>query len=250
MTKKGKLVGTIVVLIFVAIMIPIAIFATQNVAQTQVANLVKYQAQYLDGVFYYAVTGNKLDKDTYSTFDIGYTPSSKTINPELLFRASYDDTNDIDIVRDKNNAEITEPQIAVESKGLEFGKQENEKVISYYFIYANYATENPQAGAFEDRSVTISVSTQTDLPAHVTKNWYYTENITTSDNVFTTFQDTNFNWTNNNDAVANGIKVEARDNETTYHYLILKFTLTLTEEIAFENANISLTININGEHSN
>ena len=85
MTKKGQLISTIFLALFIAVMIPVAIFAT-TANGTTVTNRVQYYVTDLEGAFYYAITGNRLDKGTYSSFDVGYEASSGTITLLLSTR--------------------------------------------------------------------------------------------------------------------------------------------------------------------
>ena len=84
MTKKGQLISTIFLALFIAVMIPVAIFATTT-SGTTVSNRVQYYVEDLDGAFYYAITGNRLDKGTYSSCSCGISCCAKVVTNTFLW---------------------------------------------------------------------------------------------------------------------------------------------------------------------
>lgn len=237
MTKKAKLASTIVVALFIMALVPIAIFATAS-KNVQVSNQVKYYVDYLDGNFYYAITGNASED-----LNVGYDPLTG-ITPALLFSADYNETLGDGTVYDSMNNIVADNSIPVpQTKGLQFDKSHKE--ISYYFVFINTAVETTPT---DNRSVFVKVrSDNTGFdPTIVTGHWEYI--IKEADALDPNISPLNTDgmWISETTTPApfvDGIELEPQK-EDIYNYIILKYTLNLIEEKPF-SANINLTITLN-----
>ena len=240
MTKKGQLISTIFLALFVAVMIPVAIFATTT-SGTTVTNRVQYYVEDIDGAFYYAITGNRLDKGTYSSFDVGYDPISGTITPATVFTAGWDEGYNSYLVKNGAGGIVTNQMINLpNSKGLEF--DQSHKTINYYFVYINLA----QPDGEEPRDVYITTHAEHAIPQEqVETYWSYSIRTTRDTNLSPLNPPANTAFTTemqNSLAFATGIKV-APENNGLYSYIILKYTLNCKTETPFKS-DISLTVTL------
>lgn len=237
MTKKAKLASSIVVALFIMALVPIAIFATAS-KNFQVSNQVKYYVDYLDGKFYYAITGNSEDE-----LNVGYDSLTGSVTPAPLFSADYDNTLGDGTVYDSMNNIIADNSIPVpQTKGLQFDK--NHKEISYYFVFINTAIETTPT---DDRSVYLKVrSDNTGFdPTIVTGHWEYIIKQTDDLQLYLAGLDLSGTWISETTTPApfvDGIELEPEEDEY-YNYIILRYTLNLIEEKPF-SANLNLTITL------
>lgn len=246
MTKKGQLISTIFLALFVAVMIPVAIFATTT-SGTTVSNRVQYYVDDLEGAFYYAITGNRLDKGSYSSFDVGYDPVSGAVTPATVFTAGWDEAYNSYLVKNGAGGIVTNQMINLpNSKGLEFDK--DHMTINYYFVFVNTAeTPDPMPSNPEDqRNVYITTRAEHEIPQEqVETYWSYAVKTTQTTNISPlSLATTTFTTDKQNSiAFATGIKVPPKNNGV-YSYIILKYTLQCKSETPFKN-DISLTVTLN-----
>ncbi|MBR2053146.1 MAG: hypothetical protein IJ959_03215, partial [Clostridia bacterium] len=184
MTKKGQLISTIFLALFIAVMIPVAIFAT-TASGTTVTNRVQYYVTDLEGAFYYAITGNRLDKGTYSSFDVGYDPTSGAVTPATVFTAGWDEGYNSYLVKNGAGGIVSNQMINLpNSKGLEF--DQSHMTINYYFVFINYAEKpdplptNPE----DQRNVFVTTFAQHEIPQEqVETYWSYAVKTTQDVNI-------------------------------------------------------------------
>ncbi|MBQ2713935.1 MAG: hypothetical protein IJF22_03070 [Clostridia bacterium] len=241
MTKKAKLASSIVVALFVAVMIPVAIFAASN-QTVGISNYVQFFVEDLEGKFYYAITGNRLDKNsTTSSMDVGYDPISKTITPQLLFKAEYSTDDDDYFVYNGTGGIVLDQSIPVpQTAGIEF--DENHQEINYYFVFINEA----KSSETNPRSVYVTTKAEHSLnPNHVDTYWSYIIKTTGHSSELTPLKTTGI-WTNSIEQPTifeTGIEVPPQD-RALYSYIILKYTLKLQPtNIEFKN-DLNLTITL------
>lgn len=243
LTKKAKLASTVILTLFVAVMIPVAIFATTN-QTVGISNYVQFFVEDLEGKFYYAITGNRLDKNSQtSSLDVGYDPISNTITPQLLFMAEYSDEEDDYFVYNGTGGIVIDQSIPVpQTAGIEFDERHDE--INYYFVFINEAKSSDVA----PRSVFVTTKAEHTLnPQQVDTYWSYLPKTTGHSSELSPLK-TNGVWTNSIDNPSifeTGIEVPPQD-RALYSYIILKYTLKLlTTNIEFEN-DLNLTITLKG----
>ena len=245
MTKKGQLISTIFLALFIAVMIPVAIFATTT-SGTTVSNRVQYYVTDLEGAFYYAITGNRLDKGTYSSFDVGYDPTSGAVTPATVFTAGWDEGYNSYLVKNGAGGIVSNQMINLpNSKGLEF--DQSHMTINYYFVFINYAEKpdplptNPE----DQRNVFVTTFAQHEIPQEqVETYWSYAVKTTQDVNISPLdLQTTVFTTDKQNSlAFAAGIMVPPVSNGT-YSYIILKYTLACKSETPFKS-DLNLTITL------
>lgn len=243
LTKKGKLASTVVLTLFVAVMIPVAIFATAN-QTVGISNYVQFFVEDLEGKFYYAITGNRLDKNSQtSSLDVGYDPISNTITPQLLFKAEYSDTEDDYFVYNGTGGIVLDQSIPVpQTAGIEFDETHDE--INYYFVFINEA----KTSEINSRSVFVTTKADHSLnPEYVDTYWSYIIKTAGHSSEISPLKTTGI-WTTSIDnptIFETGIEVLPQD-RALYSYIILKYTLQLNSiNIRFEN-DLNLTVTLKG----
>lgn len=241
MTKKAKLASTVILTLFVAVMIPVAIFATSN-QTVGISNYVQFFVEDLEGKFYYAITGNRPDKNSLnSSLDVGYDPISNTITPQLLFKAEYSDVEDEYFVYNGTGGIVLDQSIPVpQTAGIEFDETHDE--INYYFVFINEA----KSSEINSRSVFITTKAEHSLnPVHVDTYWSYIIKTAGHSAEISPLKTTGV-WTTSSDnptIFETGIEVVPQD-RALYSYIILKYTLKLqTTNVEFNN-DLNLTITL------
>lgn len=255
LTKRGKLVGSIVVLLFIAIMIPVAIFASTT-ERIQNNNYVKFNVVDFEGNFYLALVGNKVE-----------TPIEKEIvdnkiSPVPLFTAKYfyDETTqqgDYYVYSISENSETQLPKNqntigfpSTDNKPINVEFDEQHTTIAYYFVFVNTATNNNLSAENDNRNVLISTITSPSSIFGIDSQWSYSISQTANPNSssFTLPSQWTSNTKNAGD-FAEPIKVPARNNESEpFNYVILKFSMEVDPYSPYSvNENFTITINITSE---
>lgn len=246
MTRSAKLWSSIIVALFIAIMIPVAIFATQREAAL-IQNNVKFYVEDLEGEFYYAITGNSPDNGLNSSLDVGYNAVSDTINPALVFQAEYVASKDDYVVYDALSSKIASETISInQNKGLEFDI--NHTKINYYFVFINHAE---YFNAENTRSVFVTATAEHSInQSQVRTYWSYITKTATQPNIISTSPlNTTGEWTTSiNDPIVfhTGIEVKAKE-EANYSYIILRYTLELLSTTNELSQALNLTVSLNKE---
>ena len=248
MVKKLKLLCTIVVILAVATIIPIAISAAQS-SNINVSNIVRFNVQDIEGKFYYAIIGNAPNlKNPEIEHNVGYQENGQ-INPTLLFSGeAYQGTDSryqgTYVVYDATRNIITESEIVIPNNGLQFDQYHTE--ISYYFVFINESVENSNVEN-EDRSVKVNASANFNH-ADMKGEWFYVQATTQNPMSVTTMnKNDNVAWRSDTEtnALGTGVNVGSKNVEQgTYNYVILRYTLTLLKTTTSFDTDLSLTVTL------
>lgn len=243
MTKKWKLVATIFVMIFIIIMIPITIFASQSMS-ARVINKVVFNSKEIEGKFYYSIVGNATKSN-----DIGVDSSGK-IKPVCLFHSFVNDENKswtkvYDTLNTPKNVKISKETyeamtVVVPDKGLDFSESNKDNSVDLYFVFLNTGTNK-----VTDDNRNIAVSFETDKTINLNSSLSYAIEKTNKNEMENEIITSEIEWTELGSAITtpNDIIVPAREgDEGEYSYIIIKYSMTLkNDEISF-NEEINLKI--------
>lgn len=240
MAKQAKLITTIILLFFIAIMIPIAIYASNGIG-ARITNLVKFNVKDIEGKFFCAVKGNAKPE----IYDLGYDQGN--IQPQLLFSGEIE--GDRYKILNSSGIEVTTAQISFPTNGVLF--DEDHKNVEFYLVFLNTAIEDPDTPN-ENRTIKVYVSGLNNLGAYnVNSGWSYSLNSIENKETSLSPLDVSGTWIDENDSPSGqyplyqGVDVPAQNtDDLSFNYLIMKYSLELTNQTFSFTTSLNLTIHL------
>ena len=233
MVKKLKLLSTLLVFCFVAIIIPIAILGANNVAPN-VSSTLQYLVEDIEGEFSYKIYGNA-DPATHDV-SLAELFHTEIIDDEIVFKNIY-------------GTVLPEGQeIQINHNGIVF--DETHRKVCFYFVFANKGVNEVPA---EDRSVDVRASSNnySNFTEHISASWSYVIKPQDKNSQITEGDidiDTNENTIVQGDAdfaLLSGVTIDSANTETEqYNYIIIKYELNLNDTTSSFNTSMTLTINL------
>lgn len=237
MVKKLKILSTAVVFCFIAVLIPIAIMAANNVAPS-ISSTLQYLVEDIEGEFSYKIYGNA----DPATHDVSLA--------KLFYTAPNETTGHIEVLNSNNVVLPLGQAIQINHNGIVF--DDTHRKVCFYFVFANTG-ENDPVIEDDDRSVDVRASSNnwSNFTEHISASWSYVikqQNVGSPITEGDIDIDTNENTIQQGDAdfaLLSDVTIDPINTETQqFSYIIIKYELNLDDATSSFNTSMALTINL------